>query len=274
VTGQRSMTRTKVAGAVAVIAALLSVGALAGAQADGGATDAAGPTPRAGAASPTQTGFIPITPCRIVNTQNPAGKFAVGEVREYFMYGDTSPQGGSASCGIPFTASALEVAVTAVGAEGEGYLRLYPAGQPEPNATFLNYTDVFNAENAGTIRVTPRTGDNLAVKAFQRRTHVIIDVLGYYVDDLMAVVNSNGLLERGNGVEEVSRLGAGSYLVRFGRVVTGCAYTGELNDTGAATPPVGDIGMASHSHPRTVHVQTRNGTDTLADADFHLVVTC
>lgn len=271
-------TRMKVAGAVLAAIAVLSAGALAGAQAGeaGNAGGRAGsPTSKAGSASPTESSFVPITPCRIVNTQNPAGKLAVGEVRSYRMSGDTSDQGGAAACGIPSVASALELTITAVSAEGNGYLRVYPAGQPEPNATFLNYTNVFNAENAGTVRVQGGLGNNLSVKAYQRRTHLVIDVLGYYVPGLMAVVTPQGNLVRGNGGASAARESVGTYRVNFDRDVSGCAYTGGLHDPGAAGGTEGDITMATNGNDsRGVYIQTFNEAGNLSDAEFHLVVTC
>jgi hypothetical protein len=269
--------RTKVAAMVVGGVLALSGGTLVAAQAGG--SNASGPvtapTDRAGSASPTQSTFVPITPCRIVNTQNPAGKLAVGETRSYRMSGNTSSQGGAAACGIPSVATALEVSITAVGAEGNGYLRVFPAGQAEPNATFLNYTSVFNAENTGTVRVQGGLGNNLSVKAYQRRTHVVIDVQGYYVPELMAVVASNGNLIRGNGAPSVTREATGVYRVNFNRDVTGCAFTGGLNDTGTGFGSAGDIAMATNGNsPNGVYVQTFNVAGTAADADFHLVVTC
>jgi hypothetical protein len=271
--------RTKVVAVVVGGVMALSAGTLVGAQAAETANNGGGPvtppTDKAGSASPTESSFVPITPCRIVNTQNPAGKLAAGETRSYRMSGNTSDQGGAAACGIPSVATALEVTITAVSADGNGYLRSWPAGQPEPNATFLNYTKAFNAGNTGTIRVQGGLGTNLAVKAYQKATHVIIDVQGYYVPGLMAVVSSNGNLVRGNGAPSVTRMATGAYNVVFNRNVTGCAYAGGLHDPSDGTGNEGDLTAASlSSDPRGVFVQTFNEAGNAADIEFHLTVTC
>lgn len=264
--------RTKVVGAVVAGALALSAGAVVGAQAQ---QQQAPPTNKAGSSSPTESSFVPITPCRIVNTQNPAGKLSAGEVRSYHMHGNTSEQGGAAACGIPSVATALEMSITAVGAEGNGYLRVYPAGQPEPNATFLNYTDVFNAENAGTVRVQAGLGNNLSVKAYQKRTHVVIDVLGYYVANPIAVVSSAGNLLRGSAASGASRDSLGTYRVTFNRNVSGCVYTGGLHDPATEFGNEGDIAIAtSAATPQGIYVQTYNAAGNLADLDFHVTVTC
>ncbi len=274
--GEKVRTRTKVVAAVLAAATVLSAGALAGAQAGEVNGGASAPSTKAGSASPTESSFVPITPCRIVNTQNPAGRLAVGETRSYRMSGNTSDQGGAAACGIPSVATALELTITAVGAEGNGYLRVWPAGQPEPNATFLNYTNVFNAENAGTVRVQGGLGSNLSVKAYQRRTHVVIDVLGYYVPGLMAVVSDAGNLVRGNGGPQVNRVNTGVYNVVFNRNVSGCAFSGGLHaPIGTGPGAEGDFVAAPLSgNDQGVFVQTFNEAGNLADNDFHLVVTC
>jgi hypothetical protein len=271
-------TKMKVVAAVVAGVLALSTGTLVGAQA--GETSntggpAAPPTPKSGSSSPTESNFVPITPCRIVNTQNPAGKLNVGEVRSYRMSGTTADQGGAVACGIPSTASALELTITAVGAEGNGYLRVYPSNQAEPNATFLNYTNLFNAENAGTVRVAGGLGNNLSVKAYQRRTHVVIDVLGYYVPELMAVVSSAGNIVRGNGSAQADKEGTGVYRVNFNRNVSGCAFTGGLHDAGTGNGTEGDIAIAGNgNNPNGVYVQTYNEAGAAADSEFHVVVTC
>lgn len=263
-----------VVGAVVVVGAVAAVGAYAGAQA-GESNDGAGPTPWAGAQSPTENVFVPITPCRIVNTQNPAGPIAAGATRTYRMHGNTSAQGGAASCGIPTNARALEVTVHAVSPAGTGYLRVFPAAGAEPNATFLSYTQGENESNTGTTAVTPGGGDNFRVRAYQAATHVIVDVAGYYVSELFAVVDSAGNLVRGNGVTGVVIAGTGARRVRFDRNVSGCAFSGGLHDAAAGYGSLGSIQMAGDStNPNGIYLETRGTSGALADLEFHIIVDC
>lgn len=261
--------------AVAVVVAAGSAGAVAvGATADANGGEA--PTPRAGAQSPSESVFVPITPCRIVNTQNPAGKIQANQTRQYRMHGNTSAQGGAAACGIPQTASALELTVTSVSADGRGYLRVAPAGAAIPNATFLNYGPGQNLGNTGTVAVQPGGGNNFQVRAFQARTHVVIDVNGYYVRGLHAVVNGgNGSLARGNGVVASVRAGTGTYAVTFDRNVSGCAYSATIGNPVDGTPPTGQITATPlNSNANAVYVTTHLSDGTLSDRPFHLAVTC
>lgn len=263
----------KVAAAAAVLVAVASLGVAAGAErAQPQVGNGAGPTPRAGAASPTESTFVPIVPCRIANTQN-GQPLGVGELRGFAMHGDTRPQGGAAACGIPTYATALEINVTAVRSEGNGYLRLGPTDAATPNATFLNYTSGVNLSNAGTVAVESGAGLNLQVRAFVRPTHVVIDVLGYYVSELFALVDEGGNLVASNGAVAIAEdIITGVYTVQFDRDVSGCGF--------AATPV-----LISADRPSTIRVtpglagadsvsvELVSG-DTYTDGWFSLIVDC
>lgn len=272
------MDRWKTAVVAAIAAAgLVAGGAVAASVGDSNNPEAPASESRAGAASPAETGFVPITPCRVVNTATSgAGRFAPGQTRAYETQGNTSGQGGAASCPIPAGATALEINITAPSALGEGYVRVAPAGVAIPNATFMNFTDTFNASNAGAVRITPGTGNNLQVRVFNASTHIVIDVLGYYVDPPIAVVAANGTLVRGMAGATAIRQSLGNYRVEFGRDVTGCAFTATLGSVGGGFPPTaGEVFVArSDGNADGVYVETRNAAGAEADLPFHLTVTC
>ncbi|NLV54008.1 MAG: hypothetical protein GXY13_00195 [Acidimicrobiales bacterium] len=268
--------RAVVVAALVVASATLGAGVAVTAQ--DGASNSGGSAAvsdgRAGAASPTENAFVPINPCRIADTRLAGGRMTSLQVRQFGMSGNTSGQGGAASCGIPSVASGLELSVTAVDPAGSGYLRLYPAGSGEPNATFLNYAGR-SITNAGTVRVRPGASPNLQVKAYQASTHVVIDVLGYYVANLMAVVSSTGTLTRGNGVVSATRDAVGTYRVNFHRNISGCEWEGGLHDPGVFFGTPGEINLALNgSSPNGLFVQTRNPAGALFDSEFMVSVTC
>jgi hypothetical protein len=257
------------AAGVAVVAMAASIGTMA-AGAEGEVPDQGPPTPRALATSPAESVLVPIAPCRIVNTQNPAGKVGDGEVRSYRMAGNTASQGGAAACGIPAYATALEVSVTAVLSDGPGYLRLFPTGQPEPNATFLNYGGDHNIGNVGTIQVTSGLLPNFSVKAYRSPTHVVIDVTGYYATDLSALVLAQGGLWDGNGVTDSYKESVGDYRIRFDRTLQGCAMTAT---NGSESPA---LITARHDiyDLNTVRVQTYDLDGDPIDKTFQVQVDC
>ena len=262
-------------GLVAVVSAGVAT-VVAGADGSSNALEGAR-TVRVGASSPAESNFIGITPCRIVDTRQAGsgGRIFPTQTRSYRTQGSTGSQGGAATCKVPASATSLEINVTAANSTGNGFLRLFPAGGAEPTATFMNYTSSFNVSNAGTVAVTPGTAANLKVKAYGNSTDVIIEVLGYYVENMMAAVGGNGALFRGTAGATVSRDTNGQYRVNFNRSVIGCTFSGGLNDGGNNFGDKGYIAMAINgSSANGVYVETFNQAGTKTDLDFHVQVTC
>ncbi len=128
--------------------------------------------------------YEPITPCRVVDTRSGGGgAFAPGDQRSYRVYDDATGYGSQGgvlgNCGIGTDSIAVEATVTAVGPTANGYFRAWPAGDPAPNATFLNYTRGQSISNTGAISVGISNPD-LTVKNFSGTTHYVIDIQGYY----------------------------------------------------------------------------------------------
>lgn len=132
-----------------------------------------------------QAVYVPITPCRVVDTRSGGGgAFAPNAQRSYRVYdspgfGYGSQGGVLGNCGIGTDSIAVEATVTAVGPTANGYFRAWPTGVAAPNATFLNYTRGQNISNTGAISVANAVLD-LTVKNFGGTTHYVIDVQGYY----------------------------------------------------------------------------------------------
>ena len=230
-----------------------------------------GASPARGAASPTETTFVPMVPCRIYSSVT-GGRFLPNETRTIDKTGDLTAQGGDpAGCGIPAAATALEVNVTAASASGTGYIRVWPEEAAERRATFMNFTRAFNVSNAGAVDVDKGATDVLDLKVYGAGTHVIIDVLGYYVEGLFAAVAADGTLVRGNGVVSSTQLEMGQYEVVFDRDVTGCGFTATLDNTSHEGEVVTDTRA---SLPVGVFVQTHGSGGLSAAKGFYLAVDC
>jgi hypothetical protein len=129
-----------------------------------------------GATPAPQTGlhFMPVTPCRVADTRNPAGPFggpelAAGVAREFDI-----PQ---SSCGIPANAVAYSLNVTVVPNTILDYLTMWPSGQAQPNVSTLNSDGRVKANAA----ITP-AGVNGGVTVFATNaTQVILDIDGYFL---------------------------------------------------------------------------------------------
>ncbi len=84
-------------------------------------------------------------------------------------------------CDIPSSAKALSVNVTATQSSAGGHILLFPAGQPVPAASTLNYA--VGQTRANNAIVSLSHSGELAAFVGQppaTTTHLIIDVNGYF----------------------------------------------------------------------------------------------
>ncbi len=143
--------------------------------------------------------YTTIQPCRIVDTRQPGagGSLMPGVNRTFNVVGVGSPgslmsQGGNPNgCPIPgFVAAgfprvlAIAVNLVAVGPSGAGDILAWPSDQTQPAASVLNYASVtgLNIANAVILPVRQDTqGNDITVKAQISGTHLVGDVLGYFV---------------------------------------------------------------------------------------------
>ena len=117
-----------------------------------------------------QTAFYPVTPCRIADTRTPTGggTIAAGGIRTVRVAG---------LCGVPTTATAGNMNLTAVPRGPLGYLTAWPAGQPQPLTSVLNDPAGLIAGNASTLLL----GTSGAINVYATdATDLVIDLTGYY----------------------------------------------------------------------------------------------
>ena len=127
-----------------------------------------------------------LSPCRAVDTRAAAvtaGDLGPGDSRQFQVRGSVSlaSQGGaSGGCGVPSTASAVEVSITAVSPTGSnGFVRAFPTGGT-PGATVLNYLVGRSVTNTGTIPLNTAVTQDLGVANFAGTVHLVVDVQGYF----------------------------------------------------------------------------------------------
>ena len=119
--------------------------------------------------------FVPVTPCRIADTRNPAGPFggpALGAV-ETRVFGITA-----SACGIPSNAQAFALNLTVVPLGPLGFVSVWPDGQSQPVVSTLNSSDGRIKANAAIVPA----GNNGAIDVFASNpTNVIVDINGYFI---------------------------------------------------------------------------------------------
>jgi hypothetical protein len=109
-----------------------------------------------------------VTPCRIVDTRNPAGTPPI--------IGTMNVDVVSSSCGIPGAGEAYVLNVTALPPVGLGHLTLWPQGEPQPWPSTLNSWDGALANN---LAIIPAISG--VVSAFASDpTYLIFDIFGYF----------------------------------------------------------------------------------------------
>lgn len=120
--------------------------------------------------------FVPLSPCRLVDTRTEGGKSGA--------FGPPFVPGGAVrvvpvhfgGCEVAGTAAAYSLNITAIPRKPLGYLVVYPAGQATPNASTLNSTDGRVVANAAIVQA----GTGGAVSIFVTDdTDVVVDINGY-----------------------------------------------------------------------------------------------
>jgi Calx-beta domain len=123
------------------------------------------------------TVFYTATPCRLLDSRQASGAWggtplAAGQERSLTV--------GGGACGIPGTALAVSINVTAVDATTSGHLRVFPAGTPRPTSSTLNF--VAGKTRANNAVVPLGSGAALAIYSAQAAgsVHVVVDVNGWF----------------------------------------------------------------------------------------------
>jgi hypothetical protein len=117
--------------------------------------------------------YVALPPNRLMDTRLRSCGFSLGPGEERRL---TATGAGSVPAG---GVSAVAVNVTAVEPNAGGYLSVYPAGTPTPNASTLNFAAGQTVPNAAIVGVG--AGGQIAVFNPAGRVHVIVDVFGYFV---------------------------------------------------------------------------------------------
>jgi hypothetical protein len=160
--------------------------------------------------------------------------FADGTTRQFTVSGTGSlaAQGGSPTgCGIPAGVTAVAVSMQAYGGNAFGYLKSWAAPGAEPQSSVLTYQAGVQTSNGVTLALGP-TEPALTIKNRLSPTHVVIDVVGYYLPPIAGLVDPNGSLYSSTArVVSAERLESGAYVVTADRDVTGCAVTATTDNS-------------------------------------------
>ena len=117
--------------------------------------------------------FYPLSPCRLVDTRNPNGKFGGPN-----MQADTTrvfPLSQQGSCGLAGQAYSLNITVVPPGALD--YLSTWPTAEAQPTVSTLN---AFNGQVVANAAIVP-SGTSGSIDVFvTNTTNVVVDTNGYF----------------------------------------------------------------------------------------------
>ena len=148
--------------------------------------------------------YVPVDPCRIVDTRNAGGAIIADGFRNFLVsgtVGELAVQGGTTNCldpkagtGLkPLAISAYVLAVPATNSTN-GVLTAYPSDQPPPPAgagSTVNFAAGQVIGNTTNITLcassTCPTNGEFAILARRTNQHVVIDVQGYFYQQVLNV---------------------------------------------------------------------------------------
>lgn len=163
-----SLLRTRWAAVGAAVAITLGAGGIGYA----GATVTSG----------ERTVFVPITPCRIMDTRP---NFQVGPratplgSNETYSVTGVGASGTECAGDLPADALGLVLNVTALGATLPTFITIYPTGETRPNTSSLNPSPG-QPPTPNAVTTSLGTGNQFSVYNRHGNVHVLADVVGYY----------------------------------------------------------------------------------------------
>jgi len=144
---------------------------------DSNYTGSNGSTTQVVSPAPVVLQFLPLTPCRVVDTRNPDGTFGGPAITGNTFRSFPLSQTGN-PCGIPSSALAYSLNVTVVPQTTLGYLTIWPSGQGQPIVSTMNSPDGRIKANAAIVPAGTPSG---SVSVYVTNTiNVILDIDGYF----------------------------------------------------------------------------------------------
>lgn len=141
-----------------------------------GTSDASDPSVPIVATEPANEPFTPIAPVRVADTRI-GQPVAFPTVKQPLMAGAVLEVPIAGRFGVPGSAKGVALNVTAVQPQGAGHLRVYPCGQPRPNASTVNFARAVNVANSTYVRVGVE--GKVCVYA-AAGTDVVLDLSGWF----------------------------------------------------------------------------------------------
>jgi hypothetical protein len=125
---------------------------------------------------PPSTSFWTLIPCRVVDTRNAAGPLGGPAL----VAGASRVLPIAGTCGIPPTARAVALNITAVQPTTAGHFRVNPSGGGLPPASALNYSAGQTRAGNGVFMVGSDGAITVRCSQSSGTVHLVVDVSGYF----------------------------------------------------------------------------------------------
>ena len=196
-------------------------------------------------------GYSPLaTAWRALNTSSPVSPIPSGQRRTVVVTGTQ---------GVPANASAVVLNVTSVSAAGDGYLAVFPSGDPVPATSTVNHLAGRDVANRTTVAVKNGAVDVYLAGA---SANVMVDVVGWYgptgtarftpIQPVRAVDTRTANVPLGAGEERAFAISSAAGLpggaIAVAATVTATRSTAPstyltLSSSGAARPTTSDLNV-------------------------------
>lgn len=231
------------------------------------------PTGPAATITATENLYVPIKPCRIVDTREAGGILTANSFRNFYVRGTSgfAGQGGTTGgCGLPLSAVAATLSMTTGNSTGVGRINAFPYNETEPSATSITYSTTKTTANP-TVKLSAfGFAPHIRVHNFNYSTHLAIDVTGYFVPQIAGVMNSgDGIYNATSRITLNDNTATGKYTVTVDRDITGCSVT--------AAPYSGPYLVTAYASGDKVYASTyyfSAGVPTLTNMYWQFIVAC
>jgi hypothetical protein len=222
--------------------------------------------------------FVPLANCRLVNTASRGGRIQAATQRDFFVVGagNFAHQGGpSGGCGVPVNATAISARFTASSVKKSGRFTAFPTGASTALAT-LYYSKGLVTTTGATQAIAVGTGKVLTVANTKGSAQLTIDVNGYYLPQIQALIGADGSVQSGtNRIVSTAHTGTGFYNITLDRPARECApVVTTFNLFHYAS-----VGLSNSSTPNTISVvawelDPTTHKEVAGDFSFFLTLTC
>ena len=203
--------------------------------------------------SPGASSFVPITPCRLLDTRSPGTIGPKATPLEAQTSFTAAVWGTNGNCTIPSDATGLSMNVVAINPTADSYLTIYPADKPLPLSSSLNWVGG-QAPTPNAVTVGVSADGQIAFFNNAGTVDLAADIVGYYEPSGSGPAGPQGLpgTPGTNGTNGVTPAQVVWVAKSGGDFTSVIAALASITDASAAKPYVVRIAPGTYTEPAGV----------------------